>query len=176
VWDNAKVVGRWHDNRNLVIELAEPGAGGEVIMSIAGHVSRAMLSRYSHVRMEAKRRALDEIAALTREHSDAIAGLRKAVASLHGSGQEPGKGSKLEQLQPTVTTPPAPECLPLRSGFRLTPREPEASSYSVDPSLILSSIAGAAPLDRSDRFAALAQKERAERLLRRLAARGTGFS
>jgi hypothetical protein len=26
-------------------------------MSIAGHVSRAMLSRYSHVRMEAKRRA-----------------------------------------------------------------------------------------------------------------------
>src|SRR5665811_1827387 len=28
----------------------------------AGHVSRAMLSRYSHVRMEAKRRALDEIA------------------------------------------------------------------------------------------------------------------
>jgi hypothetical protein len=32
-------------------------------MSIAGHVSRAMLSRYSHVRVEAKRRALDEIAA-----------------------------------------------------------------------------------------------------------------
>jgi hypothetical protein len=32
-------------------------------MSIAGHVSRAMLSRYSHVRMEAKRRAHDEIAA-----------------------------------------------------------------------------------------------------------------
>ena len=44
-------------------ELAESGAGDEVIMSIAGHVSRAMLSRYSHVRMEAKRRALDEIAA-----------------------------------------------------------------------------------------------------------------
>jgi regulator of PEP synthase PpsR (kinase-PPPase family) len=35
--------------------------GDEVIMSIAGHVSRAMLSRYSHVRMEAKRHALDEI-------------------------------------------------------------------------------------------------------------------
>jgi hypothetical protein len=42
---------------------ARIGAGYEVIMSIAGHVSRAMLSRYSHVRMEAKRRALDEIAA-----------------------------------------------------------------------------------------------------------------
>lgn len=57
------VKGRWHDNRHtLVTELAESGADDEVIMSIAGHVSRAMLSRYSHLRMEAKRRALDEIA------------------------------------------------------------------------------------------------------------------
>ena len=38
-------------------------AGDEVIMIIAGHV---MLSRYSHVRIEAKRRALDEIAARQR--------------------------------------------------------------------------------------------------------------
>ena len=38
-------------------------AGDQTIMNIAGHVSRAMLSRYSHVRMEAKRRAVDEIAA-----------------------------------------------------------------------------------------------------------------
>jgi len=47
-------------------KLAESGAGDEVIMNIAGHVSRARLSRYSHVRMEAKRRALDEIAARQR--------------------------------------------------------------------------------------------------------------
>jgi len=46
--------------------IAESGANDEVIMSIAGHVSRAMLSRYSHVPMEAKRRALDEIAARQR--------------------------------------------------------------------------------------------------------------
>jgi len=60
--------GRWHDNRHtLVTEFAESAAAGdEMIMSIAGHVSRAMLSRYSHVRMEAKRRALDEIAARQR--------------------------------------------------------------------------------------------------------------
>jgi hypothetical protein len=56
------VKGRWHDNRHtLVTQPTESGAGDEVIMSIAGHVSRAMLSRYCHVRMEAKRRALDEI-------------------------------------------------------------------------------------------------------------------
>jgi hypothetical protein len=45
------------NRHTLVAELAESGAGDEVIMSIAGHVSRAMLSRYSHVRMDAKRRA-----------------------------------------------------------------------------------------------------------------------
>lgn len=41
-------------------------AGDDVIMGIAGHISRAVLSRYPHVRMEAKRRALDEIAARQR--------------------------------------------------------------------------------------------------------------
>jgi len=35
-------------------------------MSIAGHVSRSVLWRYSHVRMEAKRCALDGIAASQR--------------------------------------------------------------------------------------------------------------
>jgi hypothetical protein len=54
------------NHHRLVTEFAESGAGDEVIMSIAGHVSRAMLSHYSHVRMEAKRRALDEIAARQR--------------------------------------------------------------------------------------------------------------
>ena len=44
----------------------ELGVGDEVIVRIAGHISRAMLSRYPHVRMAAKRRALDEIAARQR--------------------------------------------------------------------------------------------------------------
>ena len=35
-------------------------------MSIVGYLSRAMLSRYSHVRMEVKRRAIEEIAARRR--------------------------------------------------------------------------------------------------------------
>jgi len=83
----AGVKGRWHDNRHtLVTELAESGAGDEVIMSIAGHVSRAMLSRYSHVRMEAKRRALDEIAARQRagdenRKTDAERQMQAAAAS-----------------------------------------------------------------------------------------------
>jgi len=63
-----KRIGRWRrDNRHtLVTELAESGSGDEVIMNITGQVSRAMLSRYSYVRMEAKRRALDENAARQR--------------------------------------------------------------------------------------------------------------
>jgi hypothetical protein len=56
------VKGRWHDNRHtLITELAESGAGDETIMEIAGHVSRQMLSRYSHIRMQAKREALEEV-------------------------------------------------------------------------------------------------------------------
>jgi integrase len=57
---NAKVKGRWHDNRHtLITELAESGAGDETIMQIAGHVSRSMLRHYSHIRMAAKKAALD---------------------------------------------------------------------------------------------------------------------
>lgn len=65
-WNNlrkkAGVTGRFHDNRHtLVTELAESGAGDETIMEIAGHVSKQMLRHYSHIRMEAKRRALESI-------------------------------------------------------------------------------------------------------------------
>jgi integrase len=54
---------RFHDLRHTAItKLAESGAGDETIMAIAGHVSRGMLSRYAHIRTEAKRQALDAIA------------------------------------------------------------------------------------------------------------------
>ncbi len=68
----ANVTGRWHDNRHtLITELAESGAGDETIMAIAGHVSRKMLSRYSHIRTEAKRSALEEVVA-NREKARAL--------------------------------------------------------------------------------------------------------
>jgi hypothetical protein len=37
-------------------------ASEQTIMAIAGHLSRAMLEHYSHIRMAAKRAALDAIA------------------------------------------------------------------------------------------------------------------
>jgi hypothetical protein len=58
----ADVTGRWHDNRHtLITDLAESGASDQTIMDIAGHVSKQMLKHYSHIRMEAKRTALESI-------------------------------------------------------------------------------------------------------------------
>jgi integrase len=65
-WRNVKklagIVGRFHDARHtLITELCEAAAGDQTIMEIAGHVSPQMLKRYSHIRMAAKRKALDSI-------------------------------------------------------------------------------------------------------------------
>jgi integrase len=58
---------RFHDLRHCAItELAENGASDSTIMAIAGHVSRRMLERYSHVRMEAKRAAMEALAVSTK--------------------------------------------------------------------------------------------------------------
>jgi integrase len=58
---------RFHDLRHCAItQLAEGGTSDSTIMAIAGHVSRRMLERYSHVRMEAKRNAMEALAASTR--------------------------------------------------------------------------------------------------------------
>jgi len=55
---------RFHDLRHTCItKLAESQASEHTLMAIAGHVSRKMIEHYSHIRMEAKRTALDAIAA-----------------------------------------------------------------------------------------------------------------
>ena len=58
----ANVTGRWHDHRHtLITQLAENGAGEETIRQIVGHVSKEVLRDYLHVRMKAKREALESI-------------------------------------------------------------------------------------------------------------------
>ena len=53
---------RFHDLRHHAItELAESQTSDQTIMSIAGHVSPKMLAHYSHIRMEAKPKALDAL-------------------------------------------------------------------------------------------------------------------
>jgi len=65
---NAGVTGRWHDHRHtLITELAENGAGEETIREIVGHVSKEVLRDYLHVRMKAKREALEKIVSKSSE-------------------------------------------------------------------------------------------------------------
>lgn len=65
-WGNlrkvAKVDARLHDLRHTAItKLAETCASDATLMAIVGHMSRAMLEHYSHVRMQAKRRAMEAL-------------------------------------------------------------------------------------------------------------------
>ena len=84
---NAKVKGRWHDNRHtLITDLAESGAGDQTIMDIAGHVSKQMLKHYSHIRMEAKRRALESIVPVR--------------SATEGSGRQTGQAEGHPQQSP----------------------------------------------------------------------------
>jgi len=59
---------RFHDMRHHAItELAESQASDQTIMAIAGHVSLRMLAHYSHIRLQAKRQALDALVERPRE-------------------------------------------------------------------------------------------------------------
>jgi integrase len=53
---------RFHDLRHQAItEMAETGASDATIMAVAGHLDRAMMEHYSHVRMAAKRDVLGKL-------------------------------------------------------------------------------------------------------------------
>lgn len=53
---------RFHDLRHQAItEMAEAGASDATLMAVAGRMSRRMLEHYSHVRMAAKRTALEQL-------------------------------------------------------------------------------------------------------------------
>ena len=63
---------RFHDLQHTIItELAEMGVPDHVIESITGHLSRRMLEHYSHIRLEAKRQALEALEARRAEPDSA---------------------------------------------------------------------------------------------------------
>lgn len=51
---------RWHDLRHTFITrlLENPAVSEQTVMALAGHVSKAMLARYSHIRQAAKQAAI----------------------------------------------------------------------------------------------------------------------
>jgi integrase len=95
---------RFHDLRHhSITELAESQASDQTIMSIAGHVSPKMLAHYSHVRMDAKRKALDAL-------------------SGGGSGGSYGTNHDTNALPPTTADPQVIENMVDVRGFEpLTP-------------------------------------------------------
>jgi integrase len=71
---------RFHDLRHTVItELAEMGVADHVLESISGHLSRRMLEHYSHIRIDAKRQALDALDAARRSSTDRGDGIRNTA-------------------------------------------------------------------------------------------------
>jgi integrase len=59
----AKVECRFHDLRHTAItKLAEQGVPDSTMKALAGHVHEKMLERYSHIRMAAKREAVEALA------------------------------------------------------------------------------------------------------------------
>jgi integrase len=68
VWDTireeAKVDCRLHDLRHTAAtKMAEVGTPETTMLALMGHMSRKMLERYSHIRMAAKRTAVESLAA-----------------------------------------------------------------------------------------------------------------
>jgi integrase len=65
-WQNLKrrtgIDCRFHDLRHTVAtKMAEAGISESTMLALLGHMSRAMLERYSHVRMAAKRKAVEAL-------------------------------------------------------------------------------------------------------------------
>ena len=90
---------RFHDLRHCVItSLAESGAPDSVIMGIAGRVSRRMLGRYSHVRMETKREALEKLA---------NSGKREGYGTNHDTNESPAPALQaFDTVDPPITCDP----------------------------------------------------------------------
>jgi integrase len=60
----AGVICRLHDLRHTAAtKMAEAGVPESTMLAIMGHMSRAMLERYSHIRMAAKREAVECLSA-----------------------------------------------------------------------------------------------------------------
>jgi len=79
---------RFHDLRHHAItELAESQASDSTVMAIAGHVSPKMLAHYSHVRIQAKRTALDALSTKRAERENS-GGEARGYDTIHDTKRE----------------------------------------------------------------------------------------
>jgi integrase len=92
VWNNlrqaAGVTCRVHDLRHTALtKMAENGTPEHTMLAIAGHMSRSMLERYSHIRMAAKREAVESIRTV------------KTIPQKNGQGTKLGTAERLGLIQ-----------------------------------------------------------------------------
>jgi integrase len=118
-WRNAtKTAGlpglRFHDLRHTAItKLAESLTSEQTIMAIAGHVSRRMLEHYSHIRMEAKRTAVEVISQPVSVESGAQNWAQSP------NSQKAAVPNLLKTLAGTTGLEPATSCVTGRRSNRL---------------------------------------------------------
>jgi integrase len=72
-----------HDLRHtFCTKLAEAGIPEQVMLDLLGHVSQAMMKRWSHIRLETRRRAIE---ALERAGAEISVGVPKEVPKVSPS-------------------------------------------------------------------------------------------
>jgi len=89
-WENlrtkAGVSCRLHDLRHTAAtKMAEAGVPESTMLSLMGHMSRAMLERYSHIRMAAKREAVESLS--TRPKAAKLEVVSTVSTTVEQSGQ-----------------------------------------------------------------------------------------
>jgi hypothetical protein len=88
---------RFHDLRHHAItELAESQVSDQAIMAIAGHVSQKILARYSHVRTEARRRAVSSLSA--RPAARRISGGKEPSYDTNNDTKQTERGEKVSEV------------------------------------------------------------------------------
>jgi integrase len=84
----AKVSCRLHDLRHTAAtKMAEAGTPESTMLALMGHMSRAMMERYSHIRMAAKREAVESL------------GFTKEPPKPEKVGEKPEKAARLNVIQ-----------------------------------------------------------------------------
>ncbi len=76
-----------HKRHTVITELAEMGVVDHVLESISGHLSRRMLEHYSHIRIDAKRQALD-----------ALDDARRRAATNGNGSEQPSNDTEIETI------------------------------------------------------------------------------
>jgi len=93
---------RFHDLRHHAItELAESQASDSTIMAIAGHVSPKMLHHYSHIRLQAKRTALEALST-SRPIPSSDKGTSESKEAGYDTNHDTKQGESAEQVPQVI--------------------------------------------------------------------------